>query len=267
MQNITASTTTPVDRPSRGTSRFRSRRKGSAALVATGAAVALGLVASACGSKVEASPAWCAAIGELDATLAQIGQPDPEAVRTAFSDLESAATTIAERAPRRVKTAAAKIDRAIEAGAESGEPTLFDPATSSAMADVHAHAAQKCAYTRVSVVATDYAFVGIPNRVKAGKVAFALDNQSKLEDHEIVLFVKSEGVDAPITELLALPEEEAMTKARPVGFTMAEADGHNGLILDLEPGNYAAVCFVPVGGNEEAAPHFVHGMVTDFVVG
>jgi hypothetical protein len=234
---------------------------------ATVAAVALGLVAASCAERAQASEAWCEAIGELDATIASLGQPDPDTVRAVFSDLDAAATTIAERAPSTVQQAADRVGRAIELAATSGEATLFEPPTSAAMAEVHAHAADECLYEQVSVVATDFEFSGIPDKVLAGKVALRFENQSAVEDHELVLFVKSEGVDAPMAELLELPEEEAMTKVRPVAVTMAEPGGRNGLILDLEPGNYAAVCFVPVGGNEQAEPHFMYGMVADFVVG
>lgn len=265
MQNISPFITPehPVATPGQPA---RLRRTGPVTTAAL-AAVAVGLIAASCGEKADASKAWCEAIGDLDATIGSIGEPDPDTIRAAFSELKAAATTIADRAPRTVSAAADRVGRAIEQAAASGEALLFEPPTSAAMAEVHAHAAAECIYEQISVVATDFAFTGIPDKVAAGMVAIGFDNQSEVETHELVLFAKSQGVDVPMAELLALGEEEAMTKAHPVAFTMAEPEGRNGLILDLEPGNYAAVCFVPVGGNEQAEPHFVHGMVTDFVVG
>ena len=38
------------------------------------------------------------------------------------------------------------------------------------------------------------------------------------------------------------------------------------LMLDLEPGRYAAVCFIPIGGGEDGAPHFTGGMVAELEV-
>ena len=32
------------------------------------------------------------------------------------------------------------------------------------------------------------------------------------------------------------------------------------------PGEYAMVCFIPVGGAEDGPPHFTQGMVQEFIV-
>jgi hypothetical protein len=37
-------------------------------------------------------------------------------------------------------------------------------------------------------------------------------------------------------------------------------------MLDLEPGRYAAVCFIPIGGGEDGPPHFTGGMVAELEV-
>ena len=34
----------------------------------------------------------------------------------------------------------------------------------------------------------------------------------------------------------------------------------------LESGEYAALCFIPVGGAEGGEPHFLHGMLQEFTV-
>lgn len=227
----------------------------------------MGLVAASCGDEAEASDAWCEAVGELDAAIGQIGQPDPEVVTATFGQLAAAADTIGSDAPDSVADEAASVEAAIDEAAETGQPTLFEPPTSTAMAVVHTMAAAECAYESISVTAVDFAFEGVPDRIPAGRVALAFENHSEDEPHELVLFRKADGVEAPMVDLLALPMEEAMTKASSIAFTMAEPGGENGLILDLEPGSYGIVCFIPVGGGEEGEPHFAHGMVDDFVVG
>lgn len=237
------------------------------AVIVTGAAVTMGVIGSACGSTANASPGWCEAVGHLDAAIAQIGQADPESNRSIFAGLDDAANVIGTRSPDSVRQEGRRIQTAIVEAAETGQPTLFDGATADAMAKLHAFAAADCDYESVSITAKDYEFTGMPAEVPSGRIALAFENASDREDHELVLFRKSDGVDGAMVDLLALPEEEAMTKAMPVAFVMAGPGQENGLILDLEPGNYGIVCFVPVGGNEEAAPHFVHGMVDDFVVG
>jgi hypothetical protein len=35
-------------------------------------------------------------------------------------------------------------------------------------------------------------------------------------------------------------------------------------MYDLEPGQYVAVCFIPVGGGEDGPPHFTSGMLAEF---
>lgn len=231
-----------------------------------GTAVLLALIASACGTTSEAAEPWCAAVGELDAAIGRIGSPDESAIREAFTALGQSAERLDEDAPEEVRKAASRVAAAIGEAAATGRPTLFEPPTATAMADLHAFAADECAYESVSVEAVDFAFTGMPASLPAGHVALSFDNRSESEEHELVLFAKAEDENRPMSELLALPEEEAAEAARPVAFTFAAPGQRSGLILDLEPGAYGIVCFVPVGGEEDGAPHFAHGMVTDFVV-
>lgn len=231
-----------------------------------GAAVVLSILASACGSSSEASEPWCEAVADLDAAIGSIGVPDEETIRETFSSLAPVGARIADDAPADVRKAAARVATAIDQAAATGRPELFEPPTSTAMADVHAFAADECGYESVSVEALDFAFGGLPASVPAGRIALSFDNRSADEDHELVLFAMSDGEQRSMAELLELPEEEAATVAQPMAFTFAEAGQRNGLLLDLEPGRYGVVCFVPVGGAEDGAPHFVHGMVDDFVV-
>jgi hypothetical protein len=87
------------------------------------------------------------------------------------------------------------------------------------------------------------------------------------EPHELVLFRVNDGVTETIEELLALPEEEAFSKVTPAGVVFADAPGSEAAtMLDLEPGRYAAVCFIPIGGGEDGPPHFTGGMVAELQV-
>jgi hypothetical protein len=87
------------------------------------------------------------------------------------------------------------------------------------------------------------------------------------EPHELVLFRVADGVTEPVEDLLALPEEEAGEAMVPVGVVFADAPGSEAAtMLDLEPGRYAAVCFIPIGGGEDGAPHFTGGMVAEVEV-
>src|SRR3546814_18330875 len=69
------------------------------------------------------------------------------------------------------------------------------------------------------------------------------------EPHEMVLFRRNDGVDDPIEDLLALPEDEVMSKVSMAGVVFADAPGSEAAaMLDLEPGSYVAICFIPPGG-------------------
>lgn len=91
--------------------------------------------------------------------------------------------------------------------------------------------------------------------------------------HELQLFRRNEGVTAPADELLALPEEEAMSMLTRIGSGAFAAPGEDGyMVVDLDAGDYVAVCLVPTGTTgdgpppAEAAPHAAHGMVVDLTV-
>jgi hypothetical protein len=84
------------------------------------------------------------------------------------------------------------------------------------------------------------------------------------------------SVAESLEELLALPEEEAMTKATEAGAAFAAPGTIGTGTADLsEPGRYGIVCFIPVGatpdvlqsGEEpEGPPHFTEGMFAEITV-
>lgn len=126
----------------------------------------------------------------------------------------------------------------------------------------------------VTVTAVDYAFSGIPDEVAAG-TEFSLVNEGA-EAHELVLIRRNDGVTESFEELLALPEEDAMEFAAVIGAVFADPGAESGDTLTAaEPGDYLAVCFVPVGTTSAEAsmdmenmgpPHFVEGMLLEFTV-
>jgi hypothetical protein len=78
---------------------------------------------------------------------------------------------------------------------------------------------------------------------------------------------------------LALPEEEVESAVTFAGVAFAAPDAEAFAVVDLEPGSYVMVCFLPVGATPEVmaemeatgeepdgAPHFTQGMVHEFTV-
>lgn len=93
------------------------------------------------------------------------------------------------------------------------------------------------------------------------------------EVHEMVLLRKNDGVTETFDELLALPEEEAMEKVTMVGLAGPVPPGEPGYaVVDLDAGEYMAVCFIPVGTLSfdgpppEGPPHMMQGMVHQLTV-
>ncbi len=188
------------------------------------------------------------------------------------------AQAFADTAPAPVAGSARVIAEAIRAGFAEEEPVQdpttdaedpFDtPAFYAALAEATAFYTEECGET-VNVTALDYAFEGLPESLPPGETAFRLVNQTKAgEEHEMVLLRRQEGADETIAGLLELPEEELFSKVEFTGvaFTSDEPGQASLVVVDLTPGEYIAVCNIPVGGGEEGEPHSARGMVHEFSV-
>lgn len=193
--------------------------------------------------------------------------PDMAAVTTWLDELEASPPADVED-DLLVMTAAARLV------IEQEDFSAFEtPEFSQAQSVVDPWMFDNCSFdSRLEVTAADFRFEGIPGEVPSGQVGILLTNAGA-ESHELGLLRRNEGVTESFEEILALGEEEGMTKATFVGGAFAPTTGSQGLaIVDLEPGDYAAVCFIPFGtkiaegveGN--GPPHFTGGMLYEFTV-
>lgn len=148
----------------------------------------------------------------------------------------------------------------------TGNFEAFDkPEVQAASDRTHAFDLANCGWGRVEVTGVEYAFQGIPERLNAGPTTFEFANEGK-EEHELSIFRINDDVTEPLADILKLPEEEAQSKGRPAGGTFAEPGDDGYKVVDLEPGRYGVICFIPVGGKEGAPPHFTRGMLAEFTV-
>jgi hypothetical protein len=201
------------------------------------AAVDLG---AAFGSAPE-DPAEMPAFAET--TLVPVGDAFVEAYGD-DGDLGEAATTLSE---------------AFDAMAESGDPSAFeDPEVAEAQALIGAEVHGGCPVEAVDLTAVEYAFNGAPEELSAGRTSFALTNEG-VEDHEMVLFRLNDGVDLTLDELLE-GGDEAFADVTFTGVAFGGPDTTAYSAVDLEPGTYFLICFLPVGGAEDGPPHFMEGM-------
>lgn len=120
--------------------------------------------------------------------------------------------------------------------------------------------AQRARPASVEVTATDYAFAA-PDTIAAGPTIFHLANHGA-EPHHISMF----RFDSAHTmqDMMSLPEGAAPGWLVAVGGPNAATPGDSvRATLNLEPGNYAMLCFIP---SADGKPHFMKGMVRPITV-
>jgi hypothetical protein len=234
--------------------------------------VALALIGAACADDDEDTAAATDATGSDDNGTADIAafcdarvqlerefnadQPNVEAVTALLEDLEASA-------PSDLAGNASGLAQVLATAAESGGDPTEDPAFGENIAPIDEFALGECGYETVEVTGVDYAFEGLPETIPAGTTGFRFTNDGA-EPHVLVLFRYNEGETAELTDLLAFPEEELAQHLTFVGATFAEP-GSAGF-AELEPGHYAAICPIPVGGAEDGPPHSMEGMSAEFEV-
>jgi hypothetical protein len=222
------------------------------------------------------SAAFCDTYAATNAKIAALDSDqggDPAAAGAALDAAEKGAPSDISTA---VKTMVATGREQLAAPPQEGGPPDIPPAEYFDAAEkVGAWAADNCDFTTMDVTAKNYEFEGLED-VSAGTTLVQLTNEGT-EFHEIVLMHIADGETRPLDELLKLPPEEVGNVATEVGgATFAPPSAGNATTVDLEPGRYAALCFVPVGATPEALQsgqqldenngHFMHGMVAEFQV-
>lgn len=183
---------------------------------------------------------------------------DPAALGPAVEDLAAALPESLADAGETLSTAAA-----------AGEEGMGGPEFTGALTEVGDALYNGCeADEQLDVEGVDYGFEGLPAEIGAGRVALRFTNGTEAEEiHELVLVKRNEGTTETVDELLALPPDQLMGKVTMAGVVFVEAPGaSSAMVLDLEPGEYVAICMVPVGGAEEGPPHAQHGMVAELSV-
>jgi hypothetical protein len=252
--------------------------------MALGAAAALAL--AGCGgdddddgANAEAA-AFCEAGHNTDVAFSALesGEGSPEDATAALDALEEAGIPedISEEVGRFIADGRTALAEAEEGGEEEeGPPDIPTEQEWDDYATVGDWIADNCGYEEIDATAKDFEFEDVPDELEPGVALVRLTNEGD-EFHEIAVFKIKDGEDRSIEDLLALPEEEAQELATAVGSTFAAPDKQGYTTIDLEPGRYGIVCFVPTGAtpaalesgelDEEAPPHFTKGMHGEFEV-
>jgi hypothetical protein len=209
----------------------------------------------------------------LEVTAQFNGEPDPATLTAALDEVDANTPDELTDVLGTMTSAAREV---LESGGQDFAP-FETPEFMAAQTEVDGWVFENCAFDATyEVIATEYAFEGLPEEVEPGLVAVRLVNEGQ-EAHEIGIARKAEGTTETWQELLELPEEEAESKVVFVGGGFAPMSGSEGYaFLDLsESGEYAALCFIPTGTvmsedgevtEGSGPPHFVQGMIAEFNV-
>ena len=236
-------------------------------LVAAGTASAL-LLFTACGSdddssaNAEACDAWIAADDSVISFLFA-GEGDADSVNAAID-------AAIDAAPDDIVDTITELKAGVQAQLENPESEGSNDDTLALYSESIAWVGDNCDVETIDVTATDYEYDGIPTELPVGYTVTNFTNEGQ-EQHEMFAFKINDGVTESLDELFELPEEEVFGKITPVNATFASPGDSDVGSWNLEtPGNYAVVCFIPVGSVGETEgdgpPHFTEGMVQEFTV-
>ena len=194
---------------------------------------------------------------------------DPADAQAAYDETGMAAMLdeLEANAPEEIASDVEEAVAAIRQLGEEGDPSAmetFDPAP------IDTYYYDNCDGEKTEVTAGEYVFEGMPEELASGLNWIKFENGGG-ELHEMVMFRINEGTTQSVEELLAMSEEESAEFVTFVDATGAAPGDTAYIVTELEPGDYAAACFIPQGTTSEeeegdGPPHFMEGMLAEFTV-
>lgn len=180
--------------------------------------------------------------------LDEEGNPTPESLEQLRTDMEPLLEDIEQNTPEEVSSEVDTVLSGVRTALEEGDPASIEsPEFFEADAALDEYAYGNCDLeNKVDIAAVNYAFQDLPDEIDSGQVALRMDNQGE-EVHEAVVLRIDDETDLSVEELLELPEEEGEELAEFKGVAFAAPGDQGYAVMDLEPGRYAFVCFIPVG--------------------
>jgi len=150
-----------------------------------------------------------------------------------------------------------------------GDPAVFESADfAGAVGEVGSYFFDHCELAaQIEVTGADYAYAGIPQEVDAGVVGIRFVNISTGDEpHELFLMRRPDGDTRSVDDIALLDQETVFAEYQPVGVAFANApESSMTVLLNLEAGEYIAVCNLPTKG-DETVPHSHNGMVAELSV-
>ena len=235
--------------------------------------VALAALAVACGGDdggdSTATTAATDATAACDAFVAYSQAFDiNEDLEAGIASLKDFAAAVPEDVAAAVEPLISRLEEDPEAVFESEGPVPGDT-------EADQYALENCGDTRVDIEAYNFAFVGMPSELEAGRVAFNMVNRTQTgEFHEALLLRQDDGVTETANDQLveALGEPisvEATINALEqfsflaIGFVQPEGlDPEDVFVADLEPGRYILACLLPERSPELLDAYFAGEEIT-----
>lgn len=220
-----------------------------------------------------------------------------EDVEAAHETLDPLWSDVEASAPEELADPVEELGASIDALGE-GDPEPFNAdETATTYFAMVSEALDECVEEVIDVTGVDYAFTGIPETIPSGPIGLRLENGTEAdEEHELIIFKKADGDTRTAQEILNDPAAQEQGPGEFAGAIFASPGTTSGTFLDLAPGDYIGVCFVPMGSGDEASgeaddavedggedqatdddaaaegeesggpPHFTQGMVVEFSV-
>ncbi len=219
-----------------------------------------------------AAAAFCTAVTAVDTATATApsGSDVAAAARAEYAaKVQPLLDAMKSAAPEALTADVATFTELAKKGA-SGEEAALD-STDYAQADsaVDAYLLSSCGYPEIPAYAVDYEFDRLPDSVPAGPTAVSLTNDGQ-ELHHLVLLRVDAGVTESVDDLVELSAADLVAKTERVAVVLVKPGRTNTSLVDLEPGRYAVVCFIPKGSKGGATgdgvPHHADGMLTELTV-
>jgi uncharacterized cupredoxin-like copper-binding protein len=113
--------------------------------------------------------------------------------------------------------------------------------------------------TKVEVTAREYSF-DMPGAIKAGRTSFVLANKGQ-EAHVMAIVKLKEG--ATLDQVLQSDDQSQDLVETEWSSDIAARGEEEALTIDVTPGTYGVVCFIP---NAQGQPHVMLGMQKEFTV-
>jgi hypothetical protein len=195
--------------------------------------------------------------------------------------------TMADAVPDEVASDIRALITAMETDLESA---LESDELVTANAAVDDYARDNCADQIVAVEAVNFALVGVPAEIDAGRILFDVVNHTQTDEfHEVLVLRKHDDVEGSAHDVLMAglmgPTSVEQTIAALdsfdfLGATLVEPEGpgsSDAFPVDLVPGEYIVACLLPVdsarllepyfaGENVEGVQHVHDGMFVEFTV-